>query len=147
MKIGILEDNPVIFEYMKIAFEMKGHQVDVYTQGAALLDTLFTTSGVRSPLPYDVITIDLLLPGEISGLEVVARIREAIPVSQLPIIVISGVALSMLEEVQKDFPQVPVLSKPFELHTLFRLLGKVQSDTGDDQSEQKQLLPRGNESV
>ena len=45
MKIGILEDNPVIFEYMKTAFEMKGHQVDVYTQGATLLDALFTASG------------------------------------------------------------------------------------------------------
>src|SRR5947209_2899360 len=140
MKIGILEDNPVIFEYMKTAFEMKGHQVDVYTQGATLLDALFTASGVRSPLPYDLITIDLLLPGEISGLEVVARIRQAIPANQLPIIVISGVALSTLEEVQKDYPQVPVLSKPFKLQTLFRLLGKLHSDTLEDQSEEVQLL-------
>jgi len=145
MKIGILEDNPVIFEYMKTAFEMKGHQVDVYTEGNTLLDTLFTRSGVRSPLPYDLITIDLLLPGDISGLEVVARIRQSIPASQLPIIVISGVALSTLEEVQKDFPQVPVLSKPFKLQTLFRLLGKFQSEKGDDQPEEMQLLPQSHD--
>ena len=90
MHIAILEDNPDIVAYMQIALELAGHHVSSHTHATSLLDTLFTASGPRSPLPYDLITIDLLLPEGFSGLNVIERIREGIPPTQLPIIVISG---------------------------------------------------------
>src|SRR5712691_12898213 len=104
MNIAILEDNPTIIEYLTLVLEMAGHQVTVYTQGTALLEALFTERGVCTPLPYDLITVDLLLPGDLSGIEVIARIRETIGPRQLPIIVISAASQLVLEEVKKTFP-------------------------------------------
>ncbi|SRR5947207_1365564 len=127
MNIAILEDNPAIVDYLTTALEMAGHQVEVHTQGASLLEALFPNGGVRTPLPYDLVTVDLLLPGGLSGVEVIARIRDAIAPQQLPIIVISGASRPFFEEVKKIFPHVFLLEKPFKRHVLLQLLEDLRS--------------------
>jgi len=124
MHIAILEDNPDIVAYMQIALELAGHHVSSHTHATSLLDTLFTASGPRSPLPYDLITIDLLLPEGFSGLNVIERIREGIPPTQLPIIVISGAGPDLLEQARRYSPQEIVLSKPFRMKALLQLIQK-----------------------
>ena len=91
MKIGLLEDNPGTIEYLKTALEMAGHTVSAHTQGTFLLETLSTTYSAGAPLPYDLVLVDLLLPG-LSGLEVINRIRQIIPPKRLPLIIISAAA-------------------------------------------------------
>lgn len=122
MHIAVLEDNPDIVAYMQIALELAGHHVSIHSHAASLLDTLFTASGPRSPLPYDLITVDLLLPDRCSGLDVIERIRQGIPATQLPIIVISGAGPDLLEQARRDFPQEIVLSKPFRMKALLQLI-------------------------
>ncbi len=89
MNIGLLEDNPAIIEYLTTALKMAGHTVRAYTQGSSLLETILIDSDVQDPLPYDVLIIDLFLPGELSGLTVLERIQQVIPLSKLPTIIIS----------------------------------------------------------
>ncbi|HZU66581.1 MAG TPA: response regulator [Ktedonobacteraceae bacterium] len=122
MKIAVLEDNPDILEYMKTALEMAGHQVDTFIDGYLFLQSLLTGTAIRTPLPYDLVTIDLLLPGTISGLEAIKRIRQDIPAHQLPIIVITGVGVKGMQELQSLFPTIPVLHKPFRLQALLQLI-------------------------
>jgi DNA-binding response OmpR family regulator len=117
MNIAVLEDNPAIIAYMTTALQMAGHHVAVYTRGAALFVDLFTREGVCDPLPFDVLTVDLLLPAAISGVEVITRIRRVIPPQLLPIIVISGAGVFALEQVRETFPDVAILIKQ-KLHTL-----------------------------
>src|SRR2546427_12791324 len=88
--IAVLEDNPAICEYLTTALEMAGHRVSAHTHGASLLATLFTESGVRWPLPYDLVTAALLLGGDPACVEVIARSRTTITTPPLPIMLPSG---------------------------------------------------------
>lgn len=127
MKIAVLEDNPEILEYMKTALEMAGHDVYTFIDGYQFLQSLFTDPPVRNPPPFDLATIDLLLPGSVSGLEVISRIRQDISLDQLPIIVITGVGVKATEEVLSTFPTISILHKPFNLKALLQMIDSLQA--------------------
>jgi DNA-binding response OmpR family regulator len=122
MKIGLLEDNINIHEYLTTVLEMAGHTVSAHMDGMSLLDTLFSEESKHTPLPYDLLVIDLSLPGILSGLSVISYIRQTITPETLPIIVLSAASPSQLEEIQTRFPNVQVLQKPCEIKTLLRLI-------------------------
>ena len=122
MKIGLLEDNINIHEYLTTVLEMAGHTVSAHMDGMSLLDTLFSEESKHTPLPYDLLVIDLSLPGTLSGLSVISYIRQTITPETLPIIVLSAASPNQLEEIQTRFPNVQVLQKPCEIKTLLRLI-------------------------
>ena len=122
MKIGLLEDNINIHEYLTTVLEMAGHTVSAHMDGMSLLDTLFSEESKNTPLPYDLLVIDLSLPGTLSGLSVISYIRQTITPETLPIIVLSAASPNQLEEIQTRFPNIQVLQKPCEIKTLLRLI-------------------------
>ena len=126
VNIALLEDNPSILDYLSTALEMLGHRVQKFTHSAPLLETLFSGENVRSPLPFDLALIDLLLPGSISGLEAAHLIQQAIPSNQLHIIVISACSHKELEQARAELPQVPFLRKPFRMHELLQTIDQIQ---------------------
>jgi DNA-binding response OmpR family regulator len=67
MHLLIIEDNPDLLENLSDFFEARGHSVDLSRNGLG---------GLRFALEnrYDVIVLDLMLPG-MDGLEVCARLR------------------------------------------------------------------------
>ena len=125
MNIGLLEDNPAILDYMSTALSMAGHNVYTHTDSPSLLATLFHTAGVRSPLLYDLVIVDLLLPGNMSGVEAIHCIRQTIPPRSLPIIIVSACSQDELTQVKARFPDVPVLRKPFKISSLLQLIENV----------------------
>ena len=120
MNIGILEDNPAILDFVATALEMHGHTVYTHTFGTSLLQALFDEGRTTSALPYDLVIVDLLLPGSLSGLEVCTTIRHVHP--EFPLILISGVAQDILERFQMRLPQVPVVRKPFKIAALLQVI-------------------------
>jgi DNA-binding response OmpR family regulator len=122
MKIGLLEDNINIHEYLTTVLEMAGHTVSAHMDGMSLLDTLFSEESKHTPLPYDLLVIDLSLPGTLSGLSVISYIRQTITSETLPIIVQSAASPNQLAEIQTRFPNIQVLQKPCEIKTLLRLI-------------------------
>ncbi len=127
MKIGLLEDNPAIVDYLSIALEMAGHKVSAFTYGSLLLETIFTGPGMRYSLPYDVVIVDILLPGSMSGLQAIDSIQEAIAPGELPMIIISAAAKEELEQVATRLPHIPLLRKPFKMHTLLQLIEELKT--------------------
>ena len=129
MNIGLLEDNPAIADYLSIALEMAGHNVDTYTYGSSLLEKLDDSmvGSSYASLPYDLIIVDLLLPGDISGLKAIQQIQRAIPHEQLPIIIISAGSQGELAQVRALLPQVPLLRKPFRRQALLQLISALES--------------------
>jgi DNA-binding response OmpR family regulator len=122
MKIGLLEDNINIHEYLTTVLEMAGHTVSAHMDGMSLLDTLFSEESKHTLLPYELLVIDLSLPGTLSGLSVINYIRQTITPETLPIIVLSAASPNQLEEIQTRFPNIQVLQKPCEIKTLLRLI-------------------------
>ena len=122
MKIAILEDQPDILELLTIALGLAGHCAYPYSTGTSLVETLFSQQSKQAPLPYDLLIIDLYLPGRPSGLEVINSIHQHIPLGTLPIILTSATSYSGLIDLQAQLPNVTVLRQPFQLKDLLALL-------------------------
>ena len=125
MNFGFLEDNPAILDYMTVALEMAGHKVRAFTSGASLLEDLLTGSDPRYPRPYDLIIVDLLLPGTISGFETIKQIQEIIPLKKLPVVIISAGGRDEVEFVKMSLPDVPLLRKPFKMSVLLQMIDEM----------------------
>src|SRR5712691_7534681 len=119
MRIALLEDNPTNSEYMQTLLEMAGHQVFPHPQGHSLVSALQTISDISL---YDVIIIDLLLPNTLSGQDVMHHLQEEYPSKLLPFIVVSALSRQELDRVQADFPETPIIRKPFKSRQLLEAI-------------------------
>lgn len=126
MNIGLLEDDADTAEYLAIALDMAGHKVHTYADGSTFLQTLFATLGQPAPLPYDLLLVDLTLAGTMSGQEVIEALQQDATTQQLPIIVISAMSWSILQDIQARYPRVRVLQKPFRLQALLHFIDTSQ---------------------
>jgi len=128
MNIALLEDNPSNLEYIQTLLKFEGHQVSAHGDAASFLASIWTTYRQNAVLPYDLAIIDLMLPGRLTGLDVLHSLRAAgSPLAYFPLIVISGASQNILDEVQTHFPSVPVLRKPFRMQELNLLLAAIES--------------------
>jgi DNA-binding response OmpR family regulator len=125
MKVGLLEDNPAILDYMKNMFTMAGHEVYPHTESTSLLQTLQAPLQTNARLPYDVLVIDILLPGELSGTDIIIRLRQWFSPLQLPIIVVSACSQAELTWLATTIPGVSTLRKPFKISKLLQLVERV----------------------
>jgi len=134
MNIALLEDNPSNLEYMLTLLQLQGHLVFPHGDAASFLETLWATSqrdGSSScHVTIDLALLDLMLPGELSGLDVLHSLRGTeTPLANLPLIVISGAGQNILDEVQTRFPTVPVLRKPFHMRELLSMIEAIDPTT------------------
>lgn len=90
------------------------------------MESLFYRDRVRTPLPYDLLLVDILLPGSMSGVETIHIIRRSIPQEHLPIIVVSACSQKELDQAQLELPQVPILRKPFRIQELLQIIDEVK---------------------
>ena len=145
MHIGLLEDNPAIIELMRTALELSGHTISTFTCGQSLLNALFTNYHTVSPLPrpiaYDLLIIDLNLPDELSGLDVISSVHRLFAPNVPPIIVVSAASIDQLDSLRASFPTLPIVRKPFAIKTLLHTISSVQSKE-EPESELQHLLPR-----
>lgn len=125
MKIGVVEDDPRISEILVEILERSHHVVSMYRQGWDILDAVFFEEPTVSPQPFDILLVDLLLQGEISGVQVIAQMRQSYP--HLPIIVISAVSSQDLENVKRMYPDVQMLQKPFTMDVLLAAIENAVS--------------------
>jgi DNA-binding response OmpR family regulator len=126
MKIALLEDNPSNQEFIQTLLTMAGHQVFSYNDAASFLSALAAAWRNQGSLPYAFAILDLMLPGPLSGLDVIRHIWETyVPSERLPLIVISGAGRNLLHEVEARFPTVPVLRKPFRTNELLAAINTL----------------------
>lgn len=134
MKIGLLEDNPAIVDWMTTALAMAGHIVYTYPESTSFLECLLPSRDLHNHLPFDLAIVDLHLPGEMSGREVITLIRQTFPAKILPVIVVTGASQSELANIQANFPEVPILRKPFKMQALLRLLETSRGANGSQEA-------------
>lgn len=130
MNIALLEDNPSNLEYLVTLLQFEDHLVFPHADADSFLETLRVTSQDNNfsllRITIDLAILDLMLPGTLSGLDIIHTLRETeTPLSELPIIVISGANQSILDEVHTRFPTIPVLRKPFHKRELLALIDVI----------------------
>jgi DNA-binding response OmpR family regulator len=124
MNIGVLDDNDTILSFLETTLNMDGHTVYSYTSGESLMQTIPTQQG--GPLPYDLVILDLLLQGGMSGADVFLTLRRRFASWELPIIIITAVSESTLEQFRLILPDdVPLLRKPFTPRDLRQLIDSL----------------------
>jgi DNA-binding response OmpR family regulator len=117
MNIGLLEDNQAVSECIAVVLGIAGHRVSKHTTGASLLGSLAPGNRARQ-VPYDLLIIDLNLPGELSGQDVIAKVRATSTMNDMPILIITGMYERELAHVKERFPSIPILRKPFKMQAL-----------------------------
>jgi len=117
MRIGLLEDDLTICEMIQEMLQTGGHIVSAYQDGSDFLAALHPEEPRAIRPPFDILFVDLILSGDITGEHVIHQVRMKYP--DLPIVIISAVAASHLEAVTRRFPGVRALQKPFRLRDLF----------------------------
>ena len=125
MRIGVLEDDAAICDVLTEILERKHHSVSTYQRGWDFLDAFFLEGSVVNPMPFDVLLVDLLLQGEVSGVQVIAQMHQFF--SDLPIVVISAVSPEDLRNVKRMYPKVQVIQKPFTTSDLIEALEQAVS--------------------
>lgn len=116
MRILVVEDEARLADFVRQGLAQAGHVADVANNGATGLEMAAT-------MPYDVILLDLMLPGQ-NGFDVLRNLREfGVPT---PVVIMS--ALSDTEHVIRglDAGAVDYLRKPFAFDELLARLRAVQ---------------------
>ncbi len=116
MRVGILEDDPGICKMLQEMLETSGYEVFAYNRGLDILAAIIAEESNPLLPQFDTLLIDLFIPGEIAGTQVIHQVKTLYP--DLHIVVISAASLQDLQTVEIRYPGVKVLPKPFKMRDL-----------------------------
>jgi two-component system copper resistance phosphate regulon response regulator CusR len=130
MKILLVEDEPKINQFVKKGLEQQGYVVDSTTDGSTALEMV-------SVSPYDLVILDLMLPGQ-NGFDVLGNMKQFGIKS--PVMIIS--ALGNSEHVIKglDLGAIDYIRKPFDFG---EFLARVRAITRKSEAGQFSELTIG----
>ncbi|WP_376797553.1 response regulator [Thermogemmatispora sp.] len=121
MHISLLEDDSAIQEMLQLVLQDEGYSVTIYPTAEACLNALQGATQNQAPSP-DLLIVDWLLPGLVSGIEVIQQVRSLPQYRSLPIILTTAATLTEPEDAQLQELQVTLLEKPFAIDEVVRLI-------------------------
>ncbi|MDX2197387.1 MAG: response regulator [Phycisphaerae bacterium] len=116
-RVLVVEDEPEVREVVCEVLQRSGHEVSFAENGGSAVEAL------RRSEPLDLVLIDMRLP-DCSGVDVLRACRRERPDAR--VILCSGYErVSILQEVLREFDDVPFLSKPFLPDQLLKAVDAV----------------------
>lgn len=112
-RILIVEDDPDNVQLLELFFETSGFSDVHATSDARHVDKLV------AEIEPDLILLDLHMP-HLDGLEVMRRIREAVPGHEIPMIVLSGDISPENRRIGIEVGATDFLGKPYEMSNLLQ---------------------------
>jgi DNA-binding response OmpR family regulator len=135
-RILIVEDDVRTADFIGSYFRAAGHDYVVAGNGQQALESAKSD-------PVDLLILDIMLPGGISGFEVCRRIRSDAELYTLPILIVSAMAGD--EEVAHGLAQGAddYVPKPFDVHHLLqRIDALLRSSAGIQTLDEMTELPQ-----
>lgn len=120
-RILVLDDDEVVLTFIEGALKNMGHQVTATEEGQVAIDAYQTA--MQEANPYQVVILDLTIPGGLSGQDVAQKILEFDPEAKL--IVSSGYANNPVMAEYKEYGFMARLQKPYSLAILQQTLQTV----------------------
>lgn len=121
----VVEDDTLVRAYMVNCLSSLGYRVLSCSNGREALAVL------SSGQPLDLVVTDTVMPGGVSGIEVVDRAKILRP--DLPVLLTSGYAVESLAAKGRYRPSTPFLPKPFSRDELANAVAKLIVDAGRKQ--------------
>lgn len=119
-RVLVVDDEQVVREVASLGLTRHGYEVDTVASGAEALELL-----VEGAEAYELLLLDLSMPGGLDGLEVILQLRGA--GRKLPIILMSGMLESRAQKCLEEFDDVRFLEKPFRNARLLESVDQVFS--------------------
>jgi CheY-like chemotaxis protein len=113
----IVEDDPYVRSHAIASLESIGYRVIVASDAPEALTLL------RGGAEPDLLFTDLVMPGGMNGWELAAKAREMRP--KLRVLYTSGYPLESLVDRSESDPDAQMLSKPYRVAELARLVREV----------------------
>jgi CheY-like chemotaxis protein len=123
-RILIVDDTPALLDLMRECLEGEGYRVQTCLESRHAVE-------MASLEPPDVIMLDVVMP-EVSGWEVLARLRQDERFERTPVIVCTAYvaeALGRLAELKGPDQHLGLLPKPFDIDELIEVVASVAGAT------------------
>ena len=127
-RILLLDDEEMIRELVPRMLHDAGHTVMTAENGEAAI-RLYEI-GLREGKPFDIVIMDLTIPGGIGGREVITRLRQMDP--NIKAIVSSGYATDPVMSRYTEYGFVGVVTKPYEVGELHRVVAQILREPGQE---------------
>ena len=116
-RVLVVDDEAAVASVIKRALEHAGYDVDCCDRGLRALECY-------RPDTHDLVLLDVVMP-DLDGVEVLERLR--LGHSEARVIIMTGHAPESIQSRLRDYPDVPVLAKPFLPKELLREVRELMS--------------------
>src|SRR5579875_1971283 len=120
-RVLVADDDPEICTLIKTILSKGPYQVTLCNDAESAL------VHIQREGPYDILISDFMLPG-ISGIELIAQVRQTAATSRMPIVMISGHSNYAMDARAKAAGANAFLNKPFTLSQLRTTVQQLLSD-------------------
>jgi len=121
LELLALDDDPAVRQVFKTMLAKLGHRATIVaTSDAALAEFAGARSG---PRPFDLVFVDLTMPGDLPGEEVIRKLR-AID-ETVRIVVMTGYSTSPVLANHRELGLAGALAKPFNIEAVREILAPV----------------------
>jgi CheY-like chemotaxis protein len=118
-RILVVDDEPIVQDFLTAALTEEGHEVDTVNNGEDAMEKLGNEE-------YDVILLDIKLPG-MSGIEIYEQLQKSSKSLTRKVIFITGDVMSVDTMVYIKSSQTPYITKPFEAARLLEEIDRIIS--------------------
>lgn len=118
MRVLVVDDEPMIREVVGAMLDVLGHQVLFARDGAEAV--INYQQSMESGVPFDLVLMDLIIPGGMGGKEAAREILRLNPTARL--IVSSGYSNDPILANFREYGFVAAIAKPYQLKDLARIL-------------------------
>jgi len=121
-KILVMDDEQSLREMIKKMLEHFGYEAEICADGTEAVKLFKSALKTK---PFDMIIVDLTIPGGMGGLETIENIKKFEP--ELKAIVMSGHLIESLSEEDENKGYKAMIEKPFKMYELVNSIEKVMS--------------------
>jgi len=122
-KILLMDDDFTIYEVASHMLDMYGFQVDWVDSGEKAI--IKYRESIADGFPYDIIIMDLTVPGAMGGVQAVREILEINPKAK--VIVSSGYSNDPVMSHYKEYGFKGVIAKPYKIEEIIKVINEVLS--------------------
>ncbi|MEA1996086.1 MAG: ATP-binding protein, partial [Gemmatimonadota bacterium] len=126
-KVLIMDDDEAVRVTATRIIKKIGHEVAVSADGAEAMELYINAR--ESNRPYDIVILDLTVPGGMGGREAVKQLLKIDP--QVKAIVSSGYSTDPVLSNFAEYGFSGIITKPYNVEEMRELLNKVTGDSGD----------------